>query len=314
MVAASLLLPGCVGSGGSTSQTAGGIPVTVLRVDGARYPIVYSQPESESLDLYLTTVEGAAPVQFTQGPADEVMPSWSPDGSRVAFVVTKDLDQGPSDIYVVGADGQGLRLLTPGEECATNPSWSSNGAAILYLSAVCGPGNSASVFVMDSGGGRARPIIAGPTAWPDWSSDGRIVYEGPSGPGQSAMFITDTTGKHPQMIDTGRLPSGSEMTWSPDGRQIAYVAGMERGEDPEQWNEDIFVVSVDGPGRRIVSTPGNDHWPPAWSPDGRQLLYTADGPGNASRIGNLTLVDLQTRRLRPLFRLPCQCFFPDWRR
>ena len=47
---------------------------------------------------------------------------------------------------------------------------------------------------------------------------------------------------------------------------------------------------------------------------GQVLLYTADGPGNATTIGDLTLVDVASSKLQPLPGVRCPCFFPDWRR
>lgn len=310
LAAAILLLGGC--SGGANED---GVAVTITTADASAYPIVYSQLSSGSLDLYLATPDGGEPVRLTDGSAEEAMPAWSPDGSQIAFVVTENIDTGPSDIYTLSTDGEGLRLLTPDDECASNPSWSPDGRTILYLAGNCG--GDAFAWMMNSDGTQPRQFTHSPTLWPDWSPQGRIVYEAPMmGSSGSALFVTDTAGQNPKPLDTGELPSGNEASWSPDGAWIAYVAptGDPGNEDASKWNEDIFVINADGTGgRRVVDTPGNDHWPPAWSPDGEQLLYTADGPGNNSTLGNLMLVDLQTLRTRPLLAKACHCLFPDWR-
>ena len=68
-------------------------------------------------------------------------------------------------------------------------------------------------------------------------------------------------------IDTGQAEL-SDLSWSPDGRKIAYV-GM--GDD---GNVDVYVVGADGRGQqRLTRHPGVDG-NPAWSPDGRQIAFT----------------------------------------
>jgi TolB protein len=318
MVATIVLVAACSEGSNQAGDPAGGgdAAVTVTRADSSAYPIVYSQLSDGQLDLYLTTPDGGEPAQLTGGPANEVMPAWSPDGSQIAFVVSEDLDTGPNRIYVLDTEDNELRSLTPTDQCASNPSWSPDGGTILYLAGECG--GEAFASVMSSEGAHPRSITDVPVLWPDWSSQGRIVYQAQvPGSSDSALFVADDTGADPRPVDTGDLPSGYEATWSPEGDRIAYVAptGDPENEDASKWNEDIFVVDAEGTGaRRVVGTLGNDHWPPAWSPDGRQLLYTADGPGNTSTLGTLMLVDLDTGHLEPLAATPCQCLFPDWRR
>ena len=47
-------------------------------------------------------VDGSNPVNLTNNEAEDVSPAWSPDGTKIAFVSTRDSQQ---DIYVMDADG-----------------------------------------------------------------------------------------------------------------------------------------------------------------------------------------------------------------
>ena len=70
-------------------------------------------------------------------------------------------------------------------------------------------------------------------------------------------------------------------------------------------------MAVDGgPGRQVTTVPGNDHWPPAWSPEGGQLAYTADGEENA---GEIFVVDLTTLEAIRLTEDEAYDMFPAWR-
>jgi TolB protein len=77
-------------------------------------------------DVYLMRL-GGFPRRLTyRGGYD---PSWSPHGSKLAFVRT---DRSGQDIYILGRDGRGLRRLT--RTGASGPAWSPDGKWIAYIS------------------------------------------------------------------------------------------------------------------------------------------------------------------------------------
>ena len=109
------------------------------------------------------------PTLFTQ-------PSWSPDGTRVAFAGQSRRDaerEGTedetdrSDVYVVGADGGGLRRLTSTHDAGA-PVWSPDGRAMVFRRRR-GPAfaGSASLWSAPAGGGAARQL----TGWRDGTID-----------------------------------------------------------------------------------------------------------------------------------------------
>jgi dipeptidyl aminopeptidase/acylaminoacyl peptidase len=70
------------------------------------------------------------------------------------------------------------------------------------------------------------------------------------------------------------LPSGA--VWSPDGKQIAYVANRTAEPDITSGYDDIFIVPADGGAERRVETPQGHTGSLAWSPDGRRIAYFGD--------------------------------------
>ena len=72
---------------------------------------------------------GAEPIQLTHNPGFDIVPCWSPDGSRIAFAS----DRGGSwDIWCMSADGSNPVQLTNATEDETTPSWSPDGNRIAF--------------------------------------------------------------------------------------------------------------------------------------------------------------------------------------
>ena len=59
------------------------------------------------------------------------MPTWSPDGSKIAFHSTRD---GNNEIYVMNADGSGQTRLTNNPAAGLLPAWSPDGIKIAFTS------------------------------------------------------------------------------------------------------------------------------------------------------------------------------------
>src|SRR3954454_18304618 len=111
-------------------------------------------------------------------------PRLSPDGSRVAFVVTKadrDKDCNRSSVWIVAADGRApARQLTFGDN-DSSPRWSPDGRWLAFVSAR-GEKPKAQVWLLPSDGGEAHPLTSAEkgASGPVWSPDStRIAYVSP---------------------------------------------------------------------------------------------------------------------------------------
>ena len=65
--------------------------------------------------------DGSGQTRLTDNDAEDDAPSWSPDGSRIAFQSDRD---GNFEIYVMNADGSGQTRLTHNDAFDLSPSWS----------------------------------------------------------------------------------------------------------------------------------------------------------------------------------------------
>jgi hypothetical protein len=132
----------------------------------------------------------------TVGPLNQ-MPAWSPDGTRIAFMSTREPGNYPS-VFVMNADGSGQIDLTPkvgaGPWSSRAPAWSPNGEYIYFTGSR--PGAAAEqIYAMRADGSEQRaltlagvnaeaavrhvrpPIITAMTATPDvlWPPNNQMV-------------------------------------------------------------------------------------------------------------------------------------------
>ena len=217
---------------------------------------------------------------------------------------------------MVNADGTGRRNLTRTEDVSESvPRWSPDGELIVYASAAYGVG---SIAVMEGDGTGRRLLVQG--EWPDWSSDGqRIVYTSVEGSEHQQVWVMDSDGSNQRRVTGDDTLASFEAAWSPDGSRIAFSTsrhGNPSAADPALWNEEVHLMDPDGSGsRRVTNRLGNDHWPPAWSPDSTRLLVTSDGVDKAhpQGFGEIFVVDLGTLDSIRLTQDPADDSFPAWR-
>lgn len=78
------------------------------------------RPARPANDIYVMDANGSAVVRLTNDPSDNVTPTWSPDGRRIAFSSVRD---GNYELYAMNADGTGVKRLTNLEGSDVSPSW-----------------------------------------------------------------------------------------------------------------------------------------------------------------------------------------------
>lgn len=221
-------------------------------------------------------------------------PTWSPDGSQIAYVIghrPKDGSEPRSAIWVANADGTEAKRITRDRQAA-NPSWSPDGRSLAYA-------GDLGIAVVSSDGNGDRTISFEP-AIPDdldWSPDGReIIASSLEG---IVALAADGSG---QREVTNKFGDG-EPAWSPDGAHVAFTRHAGRGADRFALNS-IYVVRSDGTGLRRL-THGAGDFEPAWCAGGKRIVFTRFPPDwpdrdDSDRLSELYEIDLDGRGLRQL--------------
>ncbi len=201
-------------------------------------------------------------------------PSWSPDGSMIAFQSDRTGDPG---IYMMRSDGANERALIADEPYEnTQPAWSPDGAQILFsrIKLRTGfegpPGDTFHLYAIRPDGSGLHEVIGQGSLDGAWSPDGsKIAYiaSGMTGHGGDLM-VANADGSDPHMVLA--CPNGcvgyAGVTWSPDGRELAYWADRAPPVTPSQRGFLYVVDAATGRILRDLSDGTTDDCCPSWQP------------------------------------------------
>lgn len=229
---------------------------------GARFPAF--SPDGRQLavihdrGIWVVDVASGDARQLSGGPYTDAFPTWSHDGSRIAWASDQaDIHDRAGygfDIWSMAADGTRSLLLTHDLGHDVQPWWLPDGR-IVYKS------STHELLIMNSdGSGRTRQDEPAQNVFSfAISPDGtRIAYVVGS---DGELYVMDLDGRNKRQVATGDVRAVEKLWWSPDGSRIAFD-GVLRGSDGS-W--DIFTIRPEGTDlQRLTSDPRPER-SPTWS-------------------------------------------------
>ncbi len=238
----------------------------------ARSQIAYSSKKGDSKEVNIMDYDGWNSRTVTANGGLNKFASWSPELSKLAFVV-KLPGVNRWELWIQDLEG-GRQVLSAPSNYVSSPAFSPDGSKLAFSSREA-RAIEADLYIVDASGGGRRNLThhRGIDTSPTWSPTGRQIAFISDRAGAPALWVMDADGSNLRRLVTegGHCDSPD---WSPDGRHIAYS-----WQAPKQWKHDIYVVEA-ASGKIFQLTWGrgsNEH--PAWSPDGRHLALQSTRTG-----------------------------------
>ncbi len=177
--------------------------------------------------LWRSRADGSQRLQLSFPPMQALLPRWSPDGKRIAYMAVAPGK--PWKIYLVPAEGGSAQQLMPGERNEADANWSPDGNSLVFGRAPWlegGTSGSVAIHVLDLRTHQVSSLRDSEGLYgPRWSPDGRYICANTTDNSKLLLFDLSTQKWVELAVMVASFPS-----WSRDGRYIYFDSSY--GDDP----------------------------------------------------------------------------------
>ena len=223
--------------------------------------------------IWVLPLEGGRPERVTTKEGKYSALNWSPDSTRIAFVVTeKDQD----DVGVASAAGGEVTMIATRAVDEDSPIWAPSSDRLAFIRRFDN-WQGYEIWVSAPDGTGARPIVKetydrGVEEFrfdgnAHWSPDGRRIAYLSSRTGYNHVWTVDVDGGEPIELTRGPWVDYSPR-WAPSGDRIAFVSSREQ----DLEDRHIWVVNASG-GEPVRLSRDGFCTDPSWAPDSTRIAY-----------------------------------------
>ena len=184
-------------------------------------------------------------------------------------------------LFLADADGSNAQPFVPGAGMDFDATFSADGRWVIFSSS---RGGSIDIYRAHPDGSGLARLIDDPAydAQPALSPNGKTLAFVSSRSGNADIWLMDMKSRAVRNL-TRNAAGDFRPAWSPDGKRLAFSTdrdstkpGFPKGDFVIRHSTEIYVVRADGGGLERLTHEGEFAGSPAWSPDGKSLVfYTA---------------------------------------
>ncbi|WP_298360225.1 amidohydrolase family protein [Runella sp.] len=275
--------------------------------------IVCSSDRTGNYDIWKVNITTGEATALTSHPEQDYSPAYAPDGKAVAFASSRNEGAG---IYLIGEAATEKLLAATGKGVPSAPAWSKDGRWISYQVLT---GNQTTLLSVEVATGKIVQLSkSGEDVFPfraSWAAKGSLLYTSDGqikrrgledGGTKKVSFQATLTVSTPIYQRKNYDFDGTSVkpvkgirgpVVSPDGKQVAFVA-----------LGDLWLLTIGVPKPVKLTDDSYYETDPAWSPDGKKLLFSADRTGNM----DLYTLELSTRKVTQLTQTADDEYQASW--
>lgn len=197
--------------------------------------------------------------------------SWSPDGSKLAYV---SFENRRPEIVVQSLDGKQRQSMAAFEGINSAPAWSPDGRRLLMT---LSKGGNPDIYMMDVATKQLTQLTFDPAIETEavWSADGQSIFFNSDRRGKPQIFQLAINSPRDVKRVTFDGAYNARPTASPDGNHLAYIRQVKGG------GFKVTTQDLQSGESRVLSVTRTDETP-SFSPNGDMIAYSHNDSGNGS--------------------------------
>ena len=246
-------------------------------------------------ELFTISSDGSARRQITQGVAGVHGARWIQQGRRISYISS---ESGAPQVWTMAPDGTDRRQVTNIEGGLSDYLFSPDEKQLAYIKEISFGKSTKEIYPdLPKATGRIVTDLMY-KHWDEWVETIPHIFIAPVG-GEAITGGKDILEGEPYEAPTKPFGGAEELSWSPDGKTLAYSSRKKTGmEYSLSTNTDIYLYDLaSGQTRNITEGMGGYDTHPRFSPDGKRISWISmERDGYEADLKRLFVQDLKTEQ------------------